>query len=411
MNTKQIMMRTLALTTVAATVLIGGLPGTAYCGECMDNFRTSGAVPGYDDYFRAGVPQPTFEVWKCPSGEFLVRSAGGVPNHLISTGYDQRGKIEFQRDCCYCNPQEPTLLTCTDTTYDDQGNSTTVMGDPSAGQQEVILKDVNGVIISDTTNTYDQLGNIKTAISKDKCGKIINQITCTYTYDDKGVASRWCTGSTQAPAPGWGLATGGTAGAPGSGPAAGGRAGVVETNAAVVRHPGQSIKGLKRAQGGAAPSGGTAGVASPGTTTSSGDSGFATGGTAGVAETSATPSGGGNSANGGTAAVAGTNRGEPQREPTPNSRNKKSIKRTVTNVGSSSSAENSAVGGTAGVAGPATPTPSGGSGTSRRKSHSKKSLGAASSTANIQGSGQSTESAQPAATPSPRKKKHSSDQP
>ena len=165
------------------------------------------------------------------------------------------------------------------------------------------------------------------------------------------------------------------------------------------------------APGPAAPSGGTAGVASPGTTTSSGDSGFATGGTAGVAETSATPSGGGNSANGGTAAVAGTNRGEPQREPTPNSRNKKSIKRTVTNVGSSSSAENSAVGGTAGVVGPATPTPSGGSGTSRRKSHSKKSLGAASSTANIQGSGQSTESAQPAATPSPRKKKHSSDQP
>ena len=400
MNTKQMMMERLALTTVAATVLIGGLPGTAYCGECMDNFRASGAVPGYgyDDYFRAGVPQPTFEVWKCASGEFLVRSAGGVPNHLISAGYDQRGKIEFQRDCCYCNPQEPTLLTCTDTTYDDQGNSTTVMGDPSAGQQEVILKDVN------------QLGNIKTAISKDKCGKIINQITCTYTYDDKGVASRWCTGSTQAPAPGWGLATGGTAGAPGSGPAAGGRAGVVGTNAAVVRHPGQSIKGLKRAQGGAAPSGGAAGVASPGTTTTSGDSGFATGGTAG-AETSATPSGGGNSANGGTPGLVDTNRGEPQREPTPNSRNKKPIKRTVTNVGSSSPAENSAVGGTAGVAGPATPTPSGGSGTSRRKSHSKKSLGAASSTANIQGSGQSTESAQPAATPSPRKKKHSSDQP
>src|SRR5207248_3410258 len=131
------------------------------------------------------------------------------------------------------------------------------------------------------------------------------------------VASRWCTGSTQAPAPGWGLATGGTAGAPGSGPAAGGRAGVVGTNAAVVRHPGQSIKGLKRAQGGAAPSGGTAGVASPGTTTSSGDSGFATGGTAG-AETSGTPSGGGNSANGGTPGLVDTNRGEPQREPTPN---------------------------------------------------------------------------------------------
>jgi len=436
--TKPINERTLALVTAVAALLIGALPGTAYSGQYLNDYLKGRGWTGLAFSLYHGP-----EEQKYPNGERSVVECWGsncVQNydqcHCFVTFWDERGNVEYQEEWWGDKRAQ--------TTYDDKGKSTTVIGDPSTGSKEVIIKDFDGVVISDTTYTFDHLGNIKTATAKDKCGTITSQVTCTYTYDDKGVASRLCKdehgvekhfdpstlGLAEVPdgngPAGSGRGQAGQVGSPGgvgigntqaiapdSASAIGGPAGVVGTNAAVVRHPGQSIKGLKPAQGVAAPSGssGTAGVASPGTTTSSGDSGFATGSAAGVAGPNATPSGAGNSATGGTEAVAGANRGEPQREPTPNSRNKKLIKRTVTNVGSSSSAENSAVGGTAGVAGPVTATGSSGSGSSRLKSRSKKSQGAASSTANIQGSGQSTETAHPTPSPSNRKKKDSSDQP
>jgi hypothetical protein len=230
---------------------------------------------------------------------------------------------------------------------------------------------------------------------------------------------------------------------PGSAPATGGTAGVVGTNAAVVRHPGQSFKALKRAHGGAAPTGtgGTAGVASPAT-------GTATGGTAGVAGPSATPSGGGNSASGGTAGVAGGSSGQAgagnkrkiisQKSSSAatdtltggnsatggtagvaagssgqaGAGNKSKIiwqksSSAATNTGSSA-AGNSATGGTAGVAGPGTTQGSSSSGTNRQKSQSKRSV-SASSNANIQGSRQPVGSVHPTPTPSPRKKKPGTD--
>src|SRR6266700_8059174 len=104
---KQIATRTLTLRTVIATVLIGGLPGTAYCGEYLDNWLAGRGGPfAYDDahYIHGDQgPIPLIEASKFPSGEILVESRGAVPNHGIATWYDQYGKIEYQRDCCFCN--------------------------------------------------------------------------------------------------------------------------------------------------------------------------------------------------------------------------------------------------------------------------------------------------------------------
>jgi hypothetical protein len=449
--TKQITMRTLALTTVVATVLIGGLPGTAYCGEYLGKYlHNGGAWWDLDKAAESLIGGPfggDFQAYTFPNGETLVRecwgsNCGPYPDqcHCFLTFWDEHGNVEYQED--RWNGKVGV------TTYDNQGKSTTVIGDPSNGSKEVIVKDFDGVVISDTTYTYDHLGNLKTEIFKDKCGNILNQITCTYTYDDRGAVTRSCIGATQAFSPR-------------SAPVTGGRAGVVGTNAAVVRHPGQSIKGLKRAQGGAAPTGtgGTAvGAAGPRRTTSSGDSGFATGGTAGVAGPSATPSGGGNSASGGTAGVAGPATGtatggtagvagssatpsgggnsatgstagvaatptdasqrEPKKSPTPAvtaTPAGKHLRKRLTvpiTAGSATPAPTPSGhgggghGGTAGVAGSAAVTGSGGSGNIRQKSQSKRSV-SASSNANIQGSGQPVGSVHPTPTPSPRKKKDS----
>jgi hypothetical protein len=436
--TKPITMRTLALITVVATVLIGGLPGTAYCGEYLDKYLHNGGawwdLDKAAESFIGGPWGGDFQAYKFPNGETLVRecwgsNCGSQPDqcHCFITFWDEHGNVEYQED--RWNGKEGV------TTYDNQGKSTTVIGDRSTGSDEVIIKDFDGVVISDTTNTYDHLGNIKTANIKDKCGNLINQITCTYTYDDKGVMSRSCTGSTQAPAPGWGSATGGTVGGildsnppAGSGTgrsghvgppggiiwqksASGGTAGVVGTNAGVVRHPGQSIKGLKRAQGGTAPTGtgGTTGVASPGTTTSSGGSGVATGGTAGVAGPSATPSGGENSASGGTAGVAATptdaSQREPKKSPTPAAtvtpagkhlRKRLPVPITAgspTPAPTPSGRGGGGHGGTAGVAGSAAVAGSGGSGTVRQKSLNSPSQHAGSNAAHIR-------SARPTPTPS-----------
>ena len=463
--TKPIDERTVALVTAVAALLIGGLPGTAYSGQYLNDYLKDRGWTGLAFSLYHGP-----EEHKYPNGERSVVECWGsncVQNydqcHCFVTFWDERGNVEYQEEWWGDKRAQ--------TTYDDKGNSTTVRGDPSTGEKEVIIKDFDGVVISDTTYTYDHLGNLKTGTFKDKCGNILSQITCTYTYDDKGVVSRSCkdehgvekhpdasafglagtpdgngpAGSGRGQAgqvgsPG-GVGVGNTqAVAPGSASAIGGTAGVAGTNAAVVRHPGQSFKGLKRAQGG------TAGAAGPAT-------GTATGGTAGVAGTSATPSGGGDSATGGTAGVGATpadvSQREPKKSPTPavtatpagrhlrkrltvpitagsatpaltpsghggsghggtagvasgsSGQSDAGNKRKIIWQKSSSAATNvggSATVGTAGVAGPSTTTGSGGSGTNRRKSHSKKSL-SGSSNANVQGSAQPGGSVHP--TPSP----------
>ncbi len=451
--TKPINERTVALVTAVAALLIGGLPGTAYSGQYLNDYLKDRGWTGLAFSLYHGP-----EEQKYPNGERSVVECWGsncVQNydqcHCFVTFWDERGNVEYQEEWWGDKRAQ--------TTYDDKGKSTTVIGDPSTGSKEVIIKDFDGVVISDTTYTFDHLGNIKTATAKDKCGTITSQVTCTYTYDDKGVASRLCkdehgvekhfdpstlglAGVPDGNGPaGSGRGQAGQVGSPGgvgigntqaiapdSASAIGGPAGVVGTNAAVVRHPGQSIKGLKPAQGVAAPSGssGTAGVASPGTTTSSGDSGFVTGGTAGVAGPNATPSGGGNSASGGTAGIAATptdvSQREPKKSPTPavtvtptgkHLRKRLTVPITTgsaTLVPTPSGHGGGGHGGTAGVAGPATPTPSGGSGTSRRKSHSKKSL-SGSANANVQGSEQPGGSVHPTPSPADRAKEHPPDQP
>ncbi len=284
--TKPINERTVALVTAVAALLIGGLPGTAYSGQYLNDYLKDRGWTGLAFSLYHGP-----EEQKYPNGERSVVECWGsncVQNydqcHCFVTFWDERGNVEYQEEWWGDKRAQ--------TTYDDKGKSTTVIGDPSTGSKEVIIKDFDGVVISDTTYTFDHLGNIKTATAKDKCGTITSQVTCTYTYDDKGVASRLCkdehgvekhfdpstlglAGVPDGNGPaGSGRGQAGQVGSPGgvgigntqaiapdSASAIGGPAGVVGTNAAVVRHPGQSIKGLKPAQGVAAPSGssGTAG--------------------------------------------------------------------------------------------------------------------------------------------------------
>ncbi len=207
------------------------------------------------------------------------------------------------------------------TTFDDQGRakrSDARASSAPSGQSEVPVSSVTNGSNTTQISTYDGKGHLVSVTTLDDQGRV-----------KRSDARPQFTPSGQA----------------------GGTAGVAGTNAAVVRHPGQSFKGLKRAQGG------TAGAAGPGTTTSSGDSGVATSGTEGVAGTSSTPSGGGNSAPGGTAGVASTATGQggrdvPQREPTPNKKKKViRIRSSSATANTGLSGGNSATGATAGVAG------------------------------------------------------------
>jgi YD repeat-containing protein len=357
------------------------------------------------------------------------------------------------------------------TTFDDQGRAKrSDARAPSApsGQSEVPVSSVTNGSSTTQISTYDGKGHLVSVTTLDDQGRV-KRSDARPQFTPSGQAGgtgRVVTGvnpfiDQSNPSIIWqNPATGGTAGVAAE---SGGQTGV--SNKWKTSHPGSSITG------GDSVSGGTAGVAGPGTETAHGSTagvagtapvamptdasqrepmksptpagrhlrkrltvpitagspapaptpsghgggghggsvGSATGATAGVVGPGDNSSSGGNSASGGTAGVAGGSNGQAS------AGNKGKIiwqkpSSPATNTGSSAEG-NSATGGTAGVAGAGTTTGSSSSGTKRRKSQSKKSLGAGSSTANIQGSGQPGRSARHSPTPSNQEQKDPSDKP
>jgi YD repeat-containing protein len=350
------------------------------------------------------------------------------------------------------------------TTFDDQGRakrSDARASSAPSGQSEVPVSSVTNGSSTTQISTYDGKGHLVSVTTLDDQGRV-KRSDARPQFTPSGQAGgtgRVVTGvnpfiDQSNPSIIWqNPATGGTAGVA---PESGSQTGV--SNKWKISHPGSSITG------GDSVSGGTAGVAGPGTETAHGSTagvagtapvamptdasqrepmksptpagrhlrkrltvpitagspapaptpsghgggghggsvGSATGATAGVVGPGDNSSSGGNSASGGTAGVAGSSSGQA------GAGNKRKIiwqksSSAATNTGSSA-AGNSATGGTAGVAGAGTTTGSSGSASTRRKSQSKRSV-SPSSNANVQGSSQSGGNVHPTPTPTSRKKK------